>query len=61
MIPVDDIPELVTVQENGLWYILGPWDEPCGPYKTKADAEDSRRGMLRTYRYHNEKGFITTT
>ena len=56
---MNDIPELVTVEEAGQWYILGPWDKPCGPYKTKADAEEIRRGLLRTYKYHNEIGFIT--
>ena len=53
------IPDLLTVEENGQWFVVGPWDEPCGPYKTKSEAEEDRRGMERTYRYHEQPGFIT--
>lgn len=54
------IPELITAQDGAAWYVMGPWDEPCGPYRTKADAEETRRGLERTYRYHAEPGFITS-
>ena len=39
-----------TVKLDGAWWIRGLPDglEDCGPYPTKAYAEEDRRGMLRT-------------
>ncbi len=50
-----------TIYLSGSWWITGVPD--CcdvGPYKTKADAEEIRRGLERTYKYMDEPGFITS-
>jgi hypothetical protein len=47
---------LSTQHINGAWWILGlPCSTPddtdrCGPYDTKAEAVDDRRGLERFYR-----------
>lgn len=44
-------PEMITVQDSGQWWILGcPDVDQCGPYQTRAEAEDDRRGIARFYR-----------
>jgi len=45
----------------GHWWIVG--DEefgPYGPYETKAEAEEDRRGIKRFDRREDEKGYVTT-
>ena len=32
----------------------------CGPYDTKEEAEESKRGLERTFQYEDEEDFITT-
>lgn len=34
---------------DGWWITEMPDGQECGAYKTKAEAEDDRRGMQRTY------------
>lgn len=45
------------------WWVVGLPDDPneegCGPYKTKAEAEEIRRGLERTYKHWEEPGFVT--
>lgn len=47
------------------WWITDPDADPAvypqgyGPYATKAEAENDRRGMLRFEKYRNKPGFIT--
>lgn len=51
----------ITVQENGQWWIMDDEDPlPIGPYKTKEQAEDDRKGLDRFYRHCNEPGYITS-
>lgn len=46
---------------SGKWWVLGYRDfGPMGPYDTKAEAEEKRRGLERTLRYMDEPGFIST-
>jgi hypothetical protein len=38
-----------------------PDGEPdCGPYNSKAGADEDRVGMTRFFRYHNETGYMTS-
>ena len=50
---------LRCVKRAGEWFIIMPEGEDCGPYKDKDSAESDARGMERTYKYHDTKGFIT--
>jgi len=49
----------VVKKPDGYWVTGIPDCEPCGPYATKADAEDTQRGLERFYKYKDEPGFIT--
>ena len=49
----------VIKKPDGYWVTKIPDCEPCGPYATKADAEDTQRGLERFFKYHDEPGFIT--
>ena len=52
-----EIEKMKTVKRGGYWWITGVPDcEDCGPYHTKAEAEDDRRGMARFIKYENKKG-----
>jgi hypothetical protein len=44
------------------WWILGvpDMDPGCGPYGSKADAEDDMHGMERFYKYSHLPGYMTT-
>ncbi len=45
------VPRLLTKRLGAWWWIVGDEDAgPMGPYHTKAEADDDRRGLLRTYR-----------
>lgn len=42
------------------WWIVGLRDiEPCGPYDTKAEAEDTRRRLERFDKFENRPGYVT--
>ncbi len=49
---------------DGKWWFTGdlPSGRPVeyGPYDTKAEAEADARGLVRTYRFEDEPGFVTT-
>jgi hypothetical protein len=49
----------VIKKPDGYWVTRIPDCEPCGPYTTKVDAEDTQRGLERFYKYQDEPGFIT--
>ncbi len=51
----------VDQHEDGKWYIMGvpEIDEGCGPYETKALAEDDMRGIARFYKHYDEPGYLT--
>ena len=49
-----------TQAPNGKWIIWLDGGEPVGPYDTKAEAEDDRKGMARFYKYVNKPDFMTT-
>lgn len=43
--------------EMGRWWVRDPNNESClysGPYTTKAEAVEARRGLERYWRYHAE-------
>ena len=48
-------------QRDDGWWIINVPDTvtECGPYPTKAMAEDSRRGLARFFKYCDEPGFVT--
>ena len=39
------------------WWITGEI-RPVGPYKTKADAQEDRRGLQAFYRFHKRRDFL---
>ncbi len=51
-----------AIQRGDEWWITDmPNDcSDCGPYETKADAEDDLSGLRRFYKHHDEPGFITS-
>lgn len=52
-------PALTCVRRGAAWWIIS-YEEPVGPYETKREAEDDRRGLLRFERYGEKPGFVTT-
>jgi len=52
----------MEIKRLGLhWFITGNEEIGImGPYETKAEAESDRRGIMRTIRYENEPGFMTS-
>jgi hypothetical protein len=43
------------------WWITGyPGGEDCGPYLTKAEADEDRHGLERTLEHGHEKDFWTS-
>lgn len=48
-------------REDG-WWIIGAWGgaTECGPYKTRAEAEEDRRGLERSFRHRDDPKFWTT-
>jgi hypothetical protein len=50
-----------TIQRPDGWWITDlPDNEPdVGPYDTKAEAEDDRRGLERFFKYADRPGFVT--
>lgn len=53
--------DLRLVRRVGKWWIVA--DDPdfadCGPYETRREADDDRRGLERTARYGHERRFWT--
>ena len=49
----------VIKKPDGYWVEDIPECKPCGPYATKADAEDTMRGLNRFFMHKDEPGFIT--
>ena len=49
----------VAKKADGYWVTRIPDCEPCGPYGTKTDAEDTQRGLEHFFRHCDEPGFIT--
>jgi len=47
-------PTLIVKRLGKYWWILGDEDAgPMGPYDTKAEAEDDRKGVKRFYKWAN--------
>jgi hypothetical protein len=44
---------------DGWWVTEMPDGEDCGPYATKDEAEETRHGLERFYKYKDEPGFIS--
>ena len=44
------LPELSLQRRAGAWWIAGYSGGDMGPYATRAEADDDRRGVLRFYR-----------
>lgn len=46
------------------WWVVGLHDPACpeaGPYATKSEADETRRGLERTARYGHRRSFWTIT
>ena len=49
-----------TIKKPDGWWITDiPDCGDCGPYATKPEALEIKAGLDRTFKYHNEPGFIT--
>jgi hypothetical protein len=48
-------------RDDGWWVTDIPDCQDCGPYDTKAAAEDDRKGMERTEKYGHKRSFWTST
>ena len=46
-------------QTAGKWWIDDE-GEPVGPYDTKAEADDTRRGLERFYANENRAGYVVS-
>jgi hypothetical protein len=44
-------------REDGYWIVGYPLSVECGPYKTRAEADDDRMGLERTIKYGDDPGF----
>jgi len=51
--------KLQTKLIRGSWWIVGHSDGPMGPYSTRAEAEDDRRGLMRFEQHENKPGYVT--
>jgi len=50
-----------TVKQSDGWWVTGiPDCDDCGPYKTKDEAEEHRRGLQRTYDNIDDPTFFTS-
>jgi hypothetical protein len=47
-------------RDDGWWVTEIPDCDDCGPYATKADAEDTRRGLQRTFDNMDDWSFWTS-
>lgn len=52
---------LRIARRHGAWWILGGGDDAgdIGPYATRREAEEDRRGLERTARYGHRRSFWT--
>jgi hypothetical protein len=48
----------VARKQDGWWVVRIPDCCDCGPYKTKQDAEDTRRGLQRTFDNIDDRTFL---
>ena len=46
-------------RDDGYWITGHPDWEACGPYDTRAEADDDRKGLQRTIDYGDEPDFWT--
>ena len=51
-------PPLNLTRKADGWWITG-LDDDCGPYATRADADDDRRGLIRFFRFENDPEFVS--
>ena len=49
----------LSKKSDGWWVTNIPECEPCGPYSTKEDAEETRRGLKRTFDNWDKRSFFT--
>ena len=50
----------IEKRDDGYWITGYPGSEDCGPYATKGEADEDRRGLERTLLYDQEPGFWTS-
>ena len=48
----------ITHRGGGWW--IDDAGEDTGPYDTRREAQEARRGLRRFYRYQNQPGFVTS-
>lgn len=56
--PEQVVPQLKIEPRGSEWWITGGADD-YGPYTRRAEADDDRRGLLRTLRFQDEPGFVS--
>lgn len=50
-----------SIEKPDGWWITGvPECEDCGPYATKAIAEEERKGLQRTFDNWDDRSYFTT-
>lgn len=54
-----ETPGLQLVHREDAWWIED-YGEFYGPYDTKKEAEEDRRGLIRFYKNEGKKGYVTT-
>ena len=50
----------VVKRTDGWWILDVPDSNDCGPYDTRSEAEDDRRGISRCFKYEDREGYITS-
>lgn len=54
---------LALLRRGNVWWVTGGGDEleEMGPYRTRAEANEDRRGVQRYLRNCNRRNFVTVT
>lgn len=53
--------KMATKRLGRFWWIVGDLDWlPCGPYDTKAEADEDRRGLEKTLEHSDNRSWFTS-
>ena len=53
--------KMTTKKLGRSWWIIGDADWlPCGPYDTKAEADEDRHGLQNTLEHENDRSWFTS-
>lgn len=50
----------IEKRDDGWWIKANSISDDCGPYETRAEADEDRGGLERTLKYIDEPGFWTS-